>query len=328
MTTFITGATSSIGRVLAKELAKSGEPMRILARKTSNRSGIELPGVEFIYGDVTDPEAVRRGMEGCERVCHLAAVVGYSAPEDEWWRVNRDGSLHVLEAARDLCVKSMVQVSSAAVLGTTRMGEVADESHLPDPGRYFNLYQKTKRAADDLAREFAARGLRVMIVYPAFGYGCSWASSHPSAAEMTLLRYAAGKPVAILGSGKNHLTLSYYKDTVRGILLAHERGKAGDDYMLGGSVLTFPEIWEAVARVLGKPPVRRHIPAGLLRALVSASRVLTGKAILPAEFFEMIDYDWNFSSAKAERELGWTPTPFLQGMTETWAEYQAQGWKA
>ncbi|HEY3363704.1 MAG TPA: NAD-dependent epimerase/dehydratase family protein [Symbiobacteriaceae bacterium] len=327
MPTFITGATSSIGRVLVKKLARDGGPVRILARKSSNRSGLELPGVEFVYGDVTDPEAVRQGMDGCERVCHLAAIVGQNAPEAEWWRVNRDGSRNVLQAAYDLGVKSLVQVSSLAVLGTTQMGDVADETHLPDPATYFNLYQKTKRAADDIAREFAAKGLRAMIVYPAFGYGCSWASSHPSMAEQTLLRYAAGKPVAVLGSGRNHLCLAYYKDTVRGIRLAHERGKAGDDYLLGGSCLTFPEIWDVVARVLGKPPVRRRIPTSVLKTVTAVSRALTGKSFFPPEFFEMIDYDWNFSTAKAQRELGWQMTPFADGMAATWAEYQAAGWQ-
>jgi farnesol dehydrogenase len=117
-----------------------------------------------------------------------------------------------------------------------------------ETGKYFNLYQKTKRAADDLCREFAARGLQVAIVYPGFGYGCSFASSHPSLQEQTLLRMAAGKPVAIMGSGKNRLCLSYYNDTVEGINLAHQYGGAGEDYILVGENLTFVEIWEQIAR--------------------------------------------------------------------------------
>lgn len=76
MVTFITGGTSSIGRVLIKALAKDGQQLRVLVRQNSNRTGLELPGVEFVIGDVTDPEIVRQGMAGCERVCHLAAVVG------------------------------------------------------------------------------------------------------------------------------------------------------------------------------------------------------------------------------------------------------------
>lgn len=328
MTTFITGGTSSIGRVLVKDLARRGERARVLVRPTSDRSGLELPGVEFVPGDVTDAASVRQGMAGCERVVHLAALVGHNLPEAQWWKVNRDGTAHTLQAATDLGVASMVQVSSMAVLGTTEPGEVADETRRVDTSRYMNLYQKTKRAADDLAREYAGQGLPVKIVYPAFGYGCSWASSHPSLAEQTLLRMAAGKPVAIMGSGKNKLCVAYYKDTVQGIHLAHARGLAGDDYILGGPNLTFPEIWAVVARVLGQPPPRRRVPLIVLEVVSRVSRAVRGRSLFPPEFFEMIAYNWNFSSAKAERVLGWRPHTFDEGMAETWAEYQALGWRA
>jgi len=326
--TFVTGGTSSIGRVLVRALAQDGEAVRVLVRPGSDRAGLELPGVEFVPGDVTDPVSVRQGMAGCERVFHLAAVVGAQQPEAVWWQVNREGTRHVLAAALALGVGSMVQVSTLAVLGPTAPGEMADERRLVDTNRYFNLYQKTKRAADELALEYAERGLRVSIVYPAFGYGCSHAASHPSLQEMTLLRLAAGKPVAILGSGANRLCLAYYKDTVQGIRLAAAHAPAGADYILGGENLTFPQIWAVIARVLGKPAPRLRIPAGVLRAVALGARALTGRSPLPPEFFEMVRYNWVFSTAKAQQELGWRPHSFAEAMAETWAEYQAAGWRA
>jgi nucleoside-diphosphate-sugar epimerase len=166
MKTFITGGTSSIGRVLIKEMARQNQPLRVLARKNSNLNGLDLPGVEFVYGDVTSPEAVHQGLEGCEYVTHLAAVVGSNLPEAEWWRVNRDGTRTVLEAAQTCGVKSMVQVSSISVLGYTEPGEMADETRPIDTSKYVNLYQKTKHAADELGREFAATGLSLKIIYP------------------------------------------------------------------------------------------------------------------------------------------------------------------
>src|SRR6266498_651356 len=122
MTTFITGGTSSIGRVLIKEMAKRGEDLQVLVRPNSDRSGIDLPDVSFVTGDVTDPESVRKGMEGCQHVSHLAAVVGQNVPEETWWRVNRDGTHTVLKAALDLGIESMVQVSTISVLGATEPG--------------------------------------------------------------------------------------------------------------------------------------------------------------------------------------------------------------
>ena len=323
MALFVTGGTSSTGRVLIKELAKHNEKVRVLARRSSNREGLDLPGVEFVFGDVTDPKVVHRGMEGCDRVTHLAAVVGYNVPEVEWWRVNKEGTCNVLERARDFGVRSVVHVSSISVLGPTEPAEIADEKRIVDTSKYFNLYQKTKRAADDLCREFAARGLPVTIVYPGFGYGCSFASSHPSLQEQTLLRMAAGKPVAIMGTGKNRLCLSYYKDTVEGIRLAHQKGRAGEDYILGSENLNFVEIWEHIGRLLGKRPPSRRIPLSLLQLISKTTQLIRGKSLFHPEFFEMISMNWCFSSEKAKRELGWTPHSFAEGIAQTWAEYQA-----
>jgi len=326
MTMFITGGTSSIGRILIKALSAKAVSMHVLVRKGSNRKILELPGVTFVDGDVTDADTVLRGMEGCQTVTHLAAIVGHNVPEEEWWHVNRVGSRNVLQAAHQLGVDSVVQVSSLSVLGYTHPGEIADETRPIDTGKYVNLYQRTKHAADEIAQEYAAKGLSVKVVYPAFGYGCSQATSHPSLQEQTLLRMAGGKPVAIMGGGKNRLCLAYYKDTAEGILLAHEKGNTGEGYILGNDNLTLKEIWDVVAGILGKEPPRRRIPLAVLKLISSASRALTGKSVFPPDFLEMIAFDWCFSNQKAKEQLGWQPNTFQDGIRETWNEYQEQGW--
>ena len=326
MTIFITGGTSSIGRVMIKEYSRKGESVKVLARKTSNRSGLDLPGVIFCDGDVTDPVAIRDGMRGCDYVVHMAAVVGAGLPEEEWWRVNRDGSRNVLQAASDQGVKGMVQVSSMSVLGDTQPGEMADETRPIDPARHVTLYEKTKFAADEIARDFAARGLPVRIVYPGFGFGCSFASSHPSMQDQTLLRMAAGKPTAIMGSGKNRLFLAYYNDTAEAIRLALTRGRDGEGYILGNDNLTFPEIWKTVADVLGKQPPTRRIPLQLLRAVSFMGEKLRGRPVFPSDFFDMIALNWCFNNRKAREELGWQPKSFKDALTETWQAYQSSGW--
>jgi dihydroflavonol-4-reductase len=327
MTMLVTGGTSSIGRVLIHELSRRGERVRVLVRAGSNRTGLDLPGVEFATGDVTDPVSLRQASAGCERITHLAALVGHDLPESEWWRVNRDGTRNVLQAALEAQVSSMVQVSSLSVLGPTQPGETADETRPIETASYTTLYQKTKHAADEIAREYAGRGLPVKIVYPGFGFGCSWASSHASMQDQTLLRMASGKPTAVMGSGRNRLFLAYYKDTAAGILLAHEKALPGDDFILGNDNLTFVEIWAAVALVLGKKPPTRRIPLPLLKTVSRLSKTLTGKGIFPNDFFDMVGLNWCFSNHKARERLGWTPVRIQDCLSETWADYQAQGWK-
>lgn len=328
MTLFITGGTSSIGRVLIKEFSRQGLKLRVLARQSSNRTGLDLPGVEFVSGDVTDFKAVAEGMRGCSQVVHMAAVVGYQLPEAEWWRVNRDGTCNVLQAARSAGVTGMVQVSSMSVLGPTSPDETADETRPINPALHTNLYQKTKFAADEMARELAAQGLPVKIVYPAFGFGCSFASSHPSLQDQTLLRMASGKPVAIMGSGKNLLCVAYYNDTVEAIRLALETGAPGEGYILGNANVTFPEIWQAVAEILGRKAPTRRVPLGLLKTVSFLSERLRGKPVFPQDFFDMIGLNWCFSSRKACETLGWAPHTFKDALSETWTAYQRQGWKA
>ena len=94
--------------------------MRVMVRKSSDRSMLEFPEVTFVEGDVTDADAIRKGMAGCQNVTHMAAIVGHNVPEAEWWRVNQDGSRNVLQAAYELHVDSVVQVSSLSVLGFTQ----------------------------------------------------------------------------------------------------------------------------------------------------------------------------------------------------------------
>lgn len=327
MTTFVTGGTSSIGRVYIKELNRQGEALKVLTRKTSNRKGLELPGVTFVFGDVTDLKAVSEGMQGCDRVTHMAAVVADNRPEANWWGINRDGTRNVLQAAYDLKVTSMVQVSTLSVLGDTKPGEMADESRPIDSKKYVSMYQKTKFAGDEIGREFAGRGLNVKIVYPGFGFGCSFASSHPSMQDQTLLRMARGEKVAIMGSGKNRLLLAYYNDTVEGIGLAHKNGKAGEGYILGNENLTFPEIWAAIANLLGKKAPKIRIPLGLLKTISSLNQKLRGKQIFPNDFFDMVGLNWCYSNKKACDELGWKPKTFAEAVAETWRAYQDQGWK-
>jgi len=324
--TFITGGTSSIGRVLIKEMARQGEKAKVLVRRSSDLHDLVLPGIEFVYGDVTDLSSVRRGMEGCERVTHMAAIVAGQVSEQTWWRVNRDGAHNVLRTALEMGVHSYVHVSSISVLGPTAPGEIADESRPIDTSSYFSLYQKTKHAADELTRDYARRSLNAKIVYPCFGYGYTHASSHPSLQEQTLLRLAAGKPAATPGKGTYCFCSSYYKDTARGIQQAHELGRSGEDYILGGENITFEELWSIVAKTLGKSPPRLHIPILFFKFVLTASKLITGRVFLPAEFTEMISQNWCFSSAKAEAELGYVAHTFEQGISETWSEYQNEGW--
>lgn len=316
MTTFITGATTSLGRVLVRELVRQGEAVRLLVQPESNRFGLELPSVAFIRGEITDAVAVRKGITGCDRVCHLTEPPD-GVNENTLWRMQREGTRNVLQAAQDLHVNSVVQVSSVAVLGPTRGEEAAGEEHTPSSNVNVT-WVKTQQAANDIALDFAAKGIPVKLVYSGMGYGCVRAPGNGGLAEHTLLRVISGKQAVIPGRGSNRLPVSYFKDTVQGILLAHERGSKGQGYLLIGETPNWIELWQTVFEVLGKPTLTRNTP--LFWAKMTSA--------LPAELLELAGHDWYFTSEKARQELGWNPHSWHDGLAETWEEYQALGFGA
>ena len=316
MTTFITGATTSLGRVLVRELVRQGEAVRLLVQPESNRFGLELPSVAFIRGEITDAVAVRKGVTGCDRVCHLLEAPD-PLNESVLARIHREGTRNVLQAAQDLHVASVVQVSSAAVLGPTQGEEAADEEHAAKANVGL-AWIRSQQAANEIARDYAAKGIPVKLVYPGVGYGYVRSPGNGGLAEHTLLRLATGKAAVVPGKGHNHLPVAYFKDTAQGILLAHERGKPGEGYLLVGDTPNWVDMWQTVFDVLGKPALFRNTP--LFWAKLTNA--------LPADLLEIAGHDWRFDSEKAERELGWRPLSWHDGLVETWEEYQAIGFGA
>lgn len=316
MTTFITGATTSLGRVLVRELVRQGEAVRLLVQTESNRFGLELPSVAFIRGDITDAVAVRKGITGCDRVCHLLEQAD-PLSDAMLWRVQREGTRNVLQAAQDLHVSSIVQISSAAVLGPTRGAEAVDEDH-PATSNVNLTWVKAQQAANEIARDFAAKGSPVKLVYPGIGYGFVRSPGNGGLAEHTLLRLSIGKSAVIPGKGSNHLPVSYFKDTVQGIVLAHERGKRGEGYLLVGDNPTWVDLWRHVTQTLGKPALTRNTP--LFWAKITNA--------LPVEYLELAGHDWRFDSERAKEELGWNSLSWQEGLIQTWEEYQAVGFGA
>lgn len=326
MTTFITGATTSLGRVLVREFVRQGEAVRLLEQPDSNRSGLELPGVAFVRGDVTDSVAVRKAIAGCDRVCHIPTAAE-GVGESQLWRIQRDGTRNVLQAALDLRVASVVQVSSPTVLGPTvsgprtpsRNGDDPAPGDIPAdeqvrPGSPISLWVKTQLAADEIVNEYLTKGVPAKIVYPGVGFGYVRPPGDSGLAEHTLLRLAGGKPT-VLPAGNHRLAVTYYKDIAQGIALAHERGRTGERYLLVGVSVTWVELWQTIAAVVGKPGPQRATPHWWAR-LTNA---------LPPDLLELAGHDWNFHSTKAQIELGWEPLPLDEALAETWEEAQTQG---
>jgi len=297
---FVTGGNGFIGSRVVRLLVTKGREVRCLLRPESRTDRLSGLAYEKAIGDVRDPDSLRRGMEGCDAVIHLASLSSWSDIESPLMpAVVIDGTANVLKAAAE-GMRRVVFVSSAAAVNGSTMPVVHDEESactLPIE-RY--LYPRAKRAAEDLCRAAAKDGLPVTIVNPTEVYGPNDTGFITSG---TLVDFAKSSPAVICDGGTS---VVHVDDVAAGILAALVKGRSGERYILGGENLSVQQLATETLSILGRPARTLKIPNGVLRAIARVGKALR----LPLPFNpSVIPYGtlyWYMTAAKAERELGAT----------------------
>jgi len=316
---FVTGGTGFLGSALVSRLARDGEEVVVLCRDPG-RFVPPAPSVRPTQGDVTDLDTLRRGMAGCDRVIHAAAHVKMWDPiPGRFEAINVGGLRNLLRAAEERSIARIVYTSSFIALGPTD-GAVGDEGWAPSPRILHNDYERTKAAADRLAREAAAAGAPLVILYPGVIYGPGPATQGNLVGK-TVSDYLARRIPGILGAGDRRFCYAFAADVVQGHLQAMATARAGDRFILGGENLTLRQVLAEIERLTGIPAPTRRIPyaAGELVGRLQRWRAgLTGREPdITDEVVRIYRHEWAYSSLKAQRELGYTITPFARGMEET-----------
>jgi farnesol dehydrogenase len=313
----LTGGTGFLGKSVARALVSSGHTLRVLAREASDLRG--LPPAEIVRGDVVDRDGMLRAASGCGAICHMAALVRMWTPERERFDlVNVGGLRHALEAAREAGAR-LVYTSSFIAIGPAGP-EPADESRR-HPGRgYRNDYERTKVAADVMAAEASAGGQDVVTLYPGVVYGPGDLTEGNLVAKM-VADHLRGRLPGIIGPGDRVWSYAFVEDVARAHAAALERGVAGQRYFLAGDNVSMNELFATLERVAAVPAPRRHIPYGAASALGFAMWTwaeLTGHPPqLTHEVVNVFREHWAYSSARAERELGYRRTPLEEGLRRT-----------
>jgi dihydroflavonol-4-reductase len=273
----VTGGTGFVGANLVRELLADGDRVRVLARAGGDRRALEGCDVEIVEGDLLDPASVRRAAAGMERVYHVAADYRLWAPDPSaLFRANVDGTRHVLEAAVQAGASRIVYTSTVGVLGIPKDGRPGDETTPVSLADMVGPYKASKFVAEEVARELAARGAPVVIVNPSAPIG-PW-DVKPTPTGQMVVDFLRRKMVASLDTGLN---IAHVRDVARGHILAAERGRIGDRYVLGHVNLTLLEIFRALARLTGLPAPRFRVPysvAWLAAAGMEGVARLTGRA--------------------------------------------------
>jgi len=327
MRAFVTGASGFVGGAVVRRLLEAGHRVRTLVRPTSNTLLLDGLPVERVVGDLEDERALREGIAGCHWVFHVAALYAYwGYPWEVFYKTNVQGTRRVLELAGREGVGRIVYTSSIATLGVPRDGSPGDEETPVSLKDKIGHYKRSKFLAEQVALELARQGLPVVIVNPAAPVGIG--DHKPTQTGKMILDFLNRRMPAYVEAKLNIVDVD---DVGLGHLLAAEKGRVGEKYILGGENLTLKQVLDMLAEVSGLPPVRVRIPypVALLWAYLDVARARLNPGHIPQATPEAVRVsrlpEW-YSSAKAVRELGFPQTPARVALRKAVEWYRAHGY--
>ncbi len=303
MQVFVTGATGFVGANLVRLLLKQGYHVRALVRPDSSRTNLEALDIEIVTGDLTDAGLVKH-LRGCQVLFHVAAHYSlWRTEQDQLYRNNVMGTRNILKAARDASIERTVYTSSVAAIGVPESGAVATEKYQSPIDKLIGAYKQSKYLAEQEAFHAISIGQDIVIVNPSTPVG-PWDLKPTPTGDM-ILRFLRRQMPFYLNTGLN---LIHVRDVAQGHILALEKGKSGERYILGNRNLTLQEILAQLSQITGLPEPRGSLPAWIpLTAAWVDECVLAplGKTpSVPLAGVKMAQQTMFYDASKAVHELG------------------------
>jgi nucleoside-diphosphate-sugar epimerase len=321
MRVFVTGATGFIGGTVARRLRDRGDDVVCLVRSPAKAGKLTEIGCETVPGDLGAKDAIRAAMEGCDGVVHAAAMYEVGIPEAErpaMYEANVVGTENVLQAAREAKVAKVVYVSTVGAFGNTHH-QIVDEGYEHPGEGYTSYYEETKVAAHQVAKRMIAEGLPCTIVQPGGVYG----PGDTSQVADLLEQFVKGRMPLIPFPGLG-ICLAHVEDTAAGIVLALDKGRTGEAYVIAGPPTTMGEAIAVTAGILDKRPPRRAVPVGLIKAMTPIGPLVGRLMGQPPNLRELIssadDVTFWATSEKAASELGFATRGIEEGIRQTLEE--------
>jgi dihydroflavonol-4-reductase len=321
----VTGATGFVGSAVARTLQAKDVAVRALARAESPRRNLEGLDAEVALGDMRSAEDMARALEGVRWLFHVAADYRLWARDpEEIVRNNRAGTATVMQAALAAGVERVVYTSSVATLSLDHVP--ADETRPLAEAEAIGAYKRSKVVAERLVEAMVAdRKLPAVIASPSTPIGPH--DVRPTPTGRIIVEAAAGRMPAFVDTGLN---LVHVDDVAEGHWLALQKGRIGERYILGGQDVSLREMLAEIARLAGRKPPTVNLPRAPLYPLAYAAEAiarLTGKEpFLTADALKMSRHLMYFSSAKAERELGYQARPYALALADALAWFRREGY--
>ena len=313
---FLTGATGFIGGRVARQLVEAGHRVVALVRDKSKAIRLKALGVELFEGDITDKESLRQPMARAEGVFHIAAwyqIGTRDTPLAE--RVNVDGTRNVLELMREFKIPKGVYTSTLAVFSDTR-GKAVDETYRHD-GPWLSEYDRTKWLAHyQVALPLIEQGLPLIIVQPGVVYG----PGDTSIMGDTFRKYLQRKLPLI--PKQTAFCWAHVDDTARGHVLAMEKGKPGESYIIAGPIHTLEEAFAFAEKITGIKAPRLRPSPGMMKGMANLMKIVGHFFPLPPDYTSeslrvIAGTSYIGVNSKAKHELGFHARPFEDGLRET-----------
>jgi dihydroflavonol-4-reductase len=320
----VTGASGFVGSAVVAALLAQGKSVRALVRATSPLANLPRTGVEIVQGDLRDPAAMAAAMQDVRYLFHVAADYRLWARDPgEIMTANVEGTRNVMQAASQAGVARIVYTSSVATLAL-RDGAAADESVGLDENQAIGAYKRSKIAAERLVEAMIGQGLPAIIVNPSTPIGPR--DGRPTPTGRILIEAARGRMPAYVDTGLN---LVHVDDVAAGHLAALKTGRIGERYILGGDDVALGDLLAEIAVMVGRRPPRVKLPRAPLFPLALAAETVahfTGREpFVTRDGLRMAKYRMFFSSAKAERELGYRHRPWREGLSDALAWFRQDG---
>jgi dihydroflavonol-4-reductase len=328
VTTLVTGAAGFVGSAVARRLLAAGHQVRALVRPGSDRSNLDGLPVEIVVGDLTDGASLRAALEGCRVLFHVAADYRLWVPDPRAMHAaNVDGTVALMRAALDAQVEQIVYTSSVATLGLTRDATPANEDTPVVLGDMIGPYKRSKFLAErEVRRLVDVEGLPAVIVNPSTPVGPR--DAKPTPTGRMIVEAGRGRVPAFVNTGLN---VVHVDDVAEGHRLALERGRVGVRYILGGENLTLQELLTRIATLTGHAPPRFRVPRAALYPLAYAAQAWArlrrrGPPLVTVDELRMARKRMFYSSARAERELGYRARPVEQALDDAVRWYREHGY--
>lgn len=324
--TLVTGASGHVGANLVRELLSRGVAVKVLCEKKANNTGLDGLDVERIYGDLRDPDSLKPAVANVDRMYHVAAFVSLRAGDrDELFATNVTGTKNLFDAAERAGVERTVYCSSFGAIGVNPNGP-SDETWTVNPYDVHLDYELSKAVSELEVARAVARGMDITIVNPSGVVGPH--DYLPSSVGRTILDFAAGKMRAYLPGGFEFVAV---RDVVAGHLLAMEKGKRGERYILSGGHHTLEEILQHLNKRIGMPMPRFRLPLPVMTPVAYASTFVMKRFFpdVPPRFtpgtIRLLSSSKSGTTAKAQRELGFKPTSVFAAYDEQIAWFEQRG---